>query len=82
MRALLIVLDSVGVGDAPDAEKYGDLGANTLGHIVEQTPDLRLPTLDSLGLPALLHGETGKYRASYGCMQERSAGKDTTTGHW
>ena len=85
MRALLIVLDSVGVGDAPDAEGYGDKGANTLGHIFEKQPDLALPNLCSLGLAEVLNGraETRRQtRASYGRMQERSAGKDTTTGHW
>lgn len=101
MRALLIVLDSVGIGGAPDAAKYGDEGANTLGHIFEQTPELRLPNLDRLGLPAIveqancrrgapaafqteLRGEAPRlqYLASFGKMQERSAGKDTTTGHW
>ncbi len=84
MRALLLVLDSVGIGHAPDAEQYGDAGANTLGHILDRTPGLRLPALDSLGLPAVLGplsaGQT--YRASHGRMRERSAGKDTTTGHW
>lgn len=87
MRALLLVLDSVGIGPAPDAERYGDAGANTLGHILEQSPGLRLPTLDSLGLPALLHPHGShpsppSYRASHGRMRPRSAGKDTTTGHW
>ncbi|MDQ6913622.1 MAG: phosphopentomutase [Verrucomicrobiota bacterium] len=82
MRALLLVLDSVGIGHAPDAASYGDEGANTLGHIFERMPDLTLPNLDSLGLSALLKGEHGKFRASYGRMRERSAGKDTTTGHW
>ncbi len=82
MRALLLVLDSVGIGHAPDAASYGDEGANTLGHIFEHIPDLRLPNLDSLGLRALLKGQQGKLRASYGRMRERSAGKDTTTGHW
>ena len=84
MRALLLVLDSVGIGNAPDAEHYGDAGANTLGHILEQSPGLQLPTLDSLGLSALSAVQTTKrtLRASYGRMQERSAGKDTTTGHW
>ncbi len=86
MRALLIVLDSVGIGDAPDAESYGDVGANTLGHIFEQQPDLALPNLCSLGLsrilPAARNGKTPSPIASYGRMQERSAGKDTTTGHW
>ncbi|MEP6810432.1 MAG: phosphopentomutase [Chthoniobacterales bacterium] len=87
MRAFLLVLDSVGIGHAPDAEQYGDNGANTLGHILEQTPELRLPTLESLGLPALLpeyrpYGSHPTYRAAYGRMRVRSAGKDTTTGHW
>ncbi|MGZ4985036.1 MAG: phosphopentomutase, partial [Chthoniobacterales bacterium] len=82
MRALLLILDSVGIGNAPDAAKYGDEGANTLGHIFERTPDLRLPNLDSLGLQHLLKGEPGDFRGSYGRMRERSAGKDTTTGHW
>ena len=102
MRALLIVLDSVGVGDAPDAEQYGDAGANTLGHILEGQPDLALPNLCSLGLAEVLavagdavpgwsqtlgpratcRGQRPRLQASYGRMQERSAGKDTTTGHW
>lgn len=87
MRALLLVLDSVGIGHAADAGEYGDEGANTLGHILEQAPDLRLPNLDSLGLPELVtahrsNGSYTTYKSSYGKMQERSAGKDTTTGHW
>jgi phosphopentomutase len=87
VRALLLVLDSVGIGGAPDAAEYGDEGANTLGHILESAPELRLPNLDSLGLPELLptHGSDGSrttYRSSHGKMEERSAGKDTTTGHW
>ncbi|MDQ6624996.1 MAG: phosphopentomutase [Verrucomicrobiota bacterium] len=84
MRALLLVLDSVGIGNAPDAAAYGDAGANTLGHIFAQVPEIRLPNLCSLGLPALLESDRGttEYRASYGRMTERSAGKDTTTGHW
>ncbi|HSU85720.1 MAG TPA: hypothetical protein VLI42_03215, partial [Chthoniobacterales bacterium] len=55
MRALLLVLDSVGVGEAPDAAQYGDEGANTLGHIFQQRPDLMLPNLVSLGLPSILN---------------------------
>ena len=85
MRALLIVLDSVGIGNAPDAEQYGDSGADTLGHILREQPHLALPNLCSLGLPELVGancGPSAPYRASYGRMQERSAGKDTTTGHW
>ncbi|MBA2744428.1 MAG: phosphopentomutase, partial [Chthoniobacterales bacterium] len=88
VRALLLVLDSVGIGHAPDADAYGDAGANTLGHILEETLDLALPNLCSLGRPELLDApalgcqRSPNYRASYGKMQERSAGKDTTTGHW
>jgi len=87
VRALLIVLDSAGIGNAPDAPSYGDNGANTLGHIFERSPGLLLPNLSSLGLRKLLgtntaHKSHETYCASYGRMQERSPGKDTTTGHW
>jgi phosphopentomutase len=87
VRALVLVLDSVGIGGAPDAASYGDEGANTLGHILEQQPELRLPALESLGLVAIVpayrsHRSYTTYKASYGRMEERSAGKDTTTGHW
>ena len=90
MRALVLVLDSVGIGHAPDATKYGDEGANTLGHIFARVPDLRLPNLVALGLPKILDANYSWARkrsklppfASFGKMQERSAGKDTTTGHW
>ena len=86
VRALLLVLDSVGIGHAPDAANYGDDGANTLGHILAQTPDLSLPNLCKLGLPEIVDlprtQDHQSYLASFGKMQERSAGKDTTTGHW
>ena len=90
MRALLIVLDSVGIGHAPDAAKYGDDGANTLGHIFSRCRDTWLPNLCALGLPKVLDEKYSWTRktfalphlASFGKMQERSAGKDTTTGHW
>jgi len=84
VRALLIVLDSVGIGNAPDVAQYGDEGANTLGHILERLPQLRLPNLYSLGLAQLLDGAPTQkeHIASFGKMQEQSAGKDTTTGHW
>jgi phosphopentomutase len=86
-RALLLVLDSVGCGHAPDAVAYGDEGANTLGHILERRPRTRLPTLESLGLHqalALARGEEASppLRGGVGALTERSAGKDTTTGHW
>lgn len=81
-RCLLIVLDSVGVGAAPDAADYGDEGANTLGHIIART-GLRLPALHALGLGRILGEDAGEApRASYGRMRERSTGKDSTTGHW
>ena len=87
MRALLLVLDSVGIGGAPDAAEYGDEGANTLGHILERQPELRLPALESLGMEELVPSYRSNrsyttYGSSYGKMRERSAGKDTTTGHW
>jgi phosphopentomutase len=90
MRALLIVLDSVGIGHAPDAAKYGDEGANTLGHIFARCRDTWLPNLCALGLPKILdekYSWTRKtfalpYLGSFAKMEEKSAGKDTTTGHW
>ena len=85
MRALLLVLDSVGCGGAPDAAAYGDEGADTLGHIFVSNPDLALPTLDSLGLGRILgraRAEQSTPRAAWGRLREASAGKDTTTGHW
>ena len=82
MRALLLVLDSVGCGYAPDAAAYGDEGADTLGHILAAQPTLTLPALYSLGLGQIVGGISGATLASYGRMRERSAGKDTTTGHW
>jgi phosphopentomutase len=90
MRALVLVLDSVGIGHAPDAKKYGDEGANTLGHIFARVSNLKLPNLCALGLPKILDANYSWARksfalphfASFGKMQERSAGKDTMTGHW
>jgi phosphopentomutase len=87
-RALLLVLDSVGCGHAPDAAAYGDEGANTLGHILEQRPQTKLPTLKSLGLYQALSLARGEepcsppLQGAAGVLTERSAGKDTTTGHW
>ena len=82
-RALLLILDSVGCGAAPDADRYGDAGANTLGHIYERAPGFSLPNLERLGLAAILGRERAPTpTASFGRMRERSVGKDTTTGHW
>ena len=82
-RALVIVLDSVGCGGAKDAAAYGDEGADTLGHLFERE-GLELPNLASLGLNELL-GRNGPppFPGSAAVkMNEASAGKDTTTGHW
>jgi len=87
-RALLIVLDSVGIGYAPDAADFGDEGANTLGHIRKAVPDFRIPNLDAAGMAhaeALAAGNSipdSNTHMSWGCLNEQSAGKDTTTGHW
>ena len=93
MRSFLIVLDSVGIGEAPDAADYGDTGANTLGHLSAAVGGLRVPTFQRLGLgniPALLPSglpiagcpPAEHPAASFGALRERSQGKDTTTGHW
>jgi phosphopentomutase len=84
-RVILIVLDSVGIGELPDAARYGDEGSDTLGNICRQV-DLHVPNLQALGLgnirplrgvpPAPAPG------ASYGRMAETSPGKDSVTGHW
>lgn len=83
--ALLIVLDSVGCGNAPDADQYGDLGANTLGHLFENISGFELPNLASLGLYSLLGksapGKLLDYATAHR-LTEISKGKDTTTGHW
>jgi phosphopentomutase len=86
-EALLIVLDSVGIGHAPDAAEFGDAGANTLGHLRSTVPGFALPNLDAVGLrhcEALAAGRSPDLTPglSFGCLTERSAGKDTVTGHW
>ena len=83
MRALLIVLDSVGCGGAPDAAEYGDAGADTLGHVFDAVPGLRLPNLWSMGLGRVLRrGPVVDPAGQWGVMTPASAGKDSTTGHW
>ena len=81
-RALLIILDGVGCGAAPDADSYGDAGADTLRHIFGAYPDLQLPHLFSLGLGHVLGLDNTEPNGCYGVMQPRAAGKDSTTGHW
>lgn len=84
-RAIVIVLDSVGIGELPDAALYDDQGSNTLGNIAAQVP-LSIPHLASLGLPHVvaLHGVHAPATplGAYGRMAERSKGKDSVTGHW
>ncbi|MEW9699078.1 phosphopentomutase [Paenibacillus sp. SI8] len=85
-RICLIVLDSVGIGESPDAEQFGDKGAHTLGHIAETVPHFALPNLQQLGLGNIadLQGIPAAALAEgyYGKMAEVSVGKDTMTGHW
>lgn len=84
-RIIVIVMDSVGRGDAPDAAKFGDAGADTLGHIDSHIAGgLKVPNLRSLGLGniAHIHAVPTDVVGAYGRMQEISAGKDTTSGHW
>ncbi len=82
-RVILIVLDSVGVGELPDAAGYGDEGSNTVGNIARAVP-LQIPTLRSLGLSRIVEIGGGHTAAlgAFGRMAERSAGKDSVTGHW
>ena len=85
-RVCLIVLDSVGCGDAPDAADYGDQGSNTLGNTAQAVGGLRLPHLEQLGLGNLtdIQGVPATQVAlgAYGRLTQLSAGKDTTSGHW
>jgi len=82
-RAIVIVMDSVGIGELPDAALYGDQGSNTVGNIHQQVP-LRIPTLRSLGLARLVDIGPEAPAPLGAClrMAERSAGKDSVTGHW
>ena len=84
-RVILIVLDSVGVGELPDAASYGDEGSDTLGNLSRAVP-LHLPNLVTLGLGAVAHlAGTQRYArpaAAFGRMAEASPGKDSVTGHW
>lgn len=96
-RAIWLVLDSLGIGNAPDAAAYGDQGADTFGHIAAACAaaprgPLRLPNLTRLGLPAAHALATGQAAAGFeqapdpealwGCMAEQACGKDTPSGHW
>jgi len=85
-RAIVIVLDSVGIGALPDAAAYGDQGSNTLGNIAQLIP-LQIPNLRALGIGRLVPlggppSDDRRVRAAVGRMAEASAGKDSVTGHW
>lgn len=85
-RIFVIVLDSLGIGNAADAALFGDEGADTLGHIAERMERFRIPCLQSLGLANLksLSGvrPAARPRGRYCALNEKSRGKDTMTGHW
>lgn len=94
-RAVILMMDSFGIGGAPDADKFGNTGANTFGHIALKYPDLQIPNLLKLGLgkaaelasgtpPSLsAQNESGlNLPTAYGSMKEISADKDTVSGHW
>jgi phosphopentomutase len=95
-RAFILLCDSFGLGALPDADKYGDTGANTFGHIAawaaEQGKPMQLPNLEKLGLAAAGHKASGEWAAGFnqrdgftgawGAAREQSTGKDTQSGHW
>ena len=95
-RAFILLLDSFGLGATPDADKFGDEGANTFGHIAswasQQGKPMQLPNLEKLGLAAAAKLASGEwadgfamregFSGAYGVARERSTGKDTQSGHW
>lgn len=86
MRCIIIVLDSVGIGELPDAADYGDAGCNTLAHVAEAVGGLDVPNLARMGLgniaPIMGVDPADHPAGCFGKMAEISKGKDTTTGHW
>jgi phosphopentomutase len=85
-RALIIILDGVGIGEAPDAARYGDEGSDTLGNVARACGGLELPRLELFGLGNIrpLEGvrTRGDAAGAWGTMRPASAGKDSTAGHW
>lgn len=95
-RVIILMMDSFGIGGAHDAEKFGDKGANTFGHIANLNDGLQVPNLQKLGLPQAAKGACGLYPvlgiqdspakitlpSKYGHMSELSVAKDTSSGHW
>src|SRR5687768_16383773 len=84
-RAIVVVCDGLGVGEAPDAAAFGDQGSDTLGHVLASR-DVRIPHLTALGLgnltPTFEGARHPRPDGAWGKMAEKSAGKDTATGHW
>lgn len=85
-RVIVIVLDGLGVGEAPDANIYGDEGSNSVGNTAEKIGGLTVPNMQKLGfgniIPIAGVSETGDVRGAWGKLQPKSAGKDSVTGHW
>ena len=83
-RIIILVMDSVGIGHAPDAANFNDEGSNTLGHIESTAGLIHCPTLRSLGLANIadIKSDETPVIGAYGKMEEVSTGKDTTSGHW
>lgn len=85
-RIFVIVADSMGIGNAPDASKYDDAGANTFGHIADQFPEFKVPNLASLGIGNICQNKTIKKvenpKGVIARLEEQSVGKDTLTGHF
>ncbi len=85
-RAIVLVLDGVGIGELPDAAQYGDRGSNTLGNLARICGGLNLPVLEQLGLGNIQSIEgvekIANPQANFGRMAEKSPGKDSTSGHW
>ena len=84
-RAIVVVCDGLGVGEAPDAAVFGDEGSDTLGHVLASRP-VQIPHLKALGLGNLTPTYDGarhpRPEGAWGKMAEKSAGKDTAAGHW
>ena len=85
-RAIILVLDSAGIGELPDAARYGDEGSSTIPHVADAAGGLRLPHLERLGLGRIVPiagvARVARPEAAFGRMAEESPGKDSTTGHW
>lgn len=84
MRALLLVVDGLGIGATPDADQFDSAGANTLGHLYECLPSLKIPVLESLGLKAALCGPSADEALTgvYGRLRPQSRGNESVVGHW